>query len=188
VRYRKSPPWAFTKNIIERNSYEGVQAYVDHVAHNLRKYLSTRQTRHAMQRAGGDQQEEDEDEEETEDPSSAQSAPVAPLAPAVEPQPQATSPASPAPGTTMMRTLVYLVVILVFVTLILVLRIWWLEDAIANMSYSSCPTLQGQDCAACAQSHIDAKRLLLNQARGILSSLDGVSEELRQLLARHGNS
>ncbi len=41
MRYRKGVPWALTKNLIERNTYDGVQNYVNHVFGNLRKYLAS---------------------------------------------------------------------------------------------------------------------------------------------------
>ena len=41
VRYRKGVPWALTKNIIERNTYDGVQNYVNHVFSNVRKHLAS---------------------------------------------------------------------------------------------------------------------------------------------------
>ena len=35
VRYRKGTPWAITRSIIEKNTFEGVASYMNHLLRNL---------------------------------------------------------------------------------------------------------------------------------------------------------
>lgn len=138
VRYRKGAPWAVTKSIIERNTFDGVTNYMEHIHRAVCKASSTLDSQVpapalALAAADADTDTEADASLVTPTPALPPGPPAAAMLAAVATKGPFELEPSPSPG----RPLVWLLILLLAVNVALVLRLWHLESLPAPAATSA---------------------------------------------------